>query len=858
MSDDMTTREGRRKQKELERKKRKEKNKQNKGLLKKIVIIFVAVCAIAIVAGGITVFAMIKDAPSLDPDQLKIAQTSHIYDQSGELVSRLETHENRINVSISEVPQLVEDAFLATEDIRFREHFGIDIRRMFGALRANITSGYFAEGASTITQQVIKNFYLTPDKTIKRKIQEQYLAIKLERMYSKDQILEMYLNQTFFSERSYGVVMAAETYFNKTLDELTIEDAALLAGLPQRPNGYNPIKNPEAAEKRRNIVISLMEKYEKITPEQAEAARAVPVESQLNVVERESYPYESFLDQVIEELETIDGITSQEIYYGGLKVYTTLDPEAQTHVEEVLQTNNYINYPDDDFQAGITLLDTETGEIKAIGGSRQNNNVARALNYATGIKRQPGSTSKPILAYGPVIEDNKWSTHHQIKDEPHTYSNGTPLRNWNNQYQGNVSMREALRMSWNIPAVKAIQEVGTERAEQFASKLGIPFDEPVTEAYAIGGFRTGVSSLDLAGAYAAFGNEGVYHKPHTVRKVVFPDGREINNQPESVIAMSDYTAYMISDMLKTVVNNGTGTQARISGLPVAGKTGSTNFTDKEKQDFRIPNGAVRDVWFAGYTTKYTAAVWTGYSKLGENHFITGNNRNIAQLIFKHVMEDVSSNVTTPDFKQPDSVVRVGIERGTGLLPSAHTPSSQIMYELFVRGTEPQRVSQVYNKPTTPQDLVAGYNEDTDQIMLSWGYPPTELSGTSFKIVQTIDGGESTVLTVSSEMQHIIFSPTAGSTYQFSVIAVHNDMESNPATVQVSVPGIQEEEIPDPVEELPPPEEDEDQQRDEDERRDEERNRENERDRGRDRENDNENRDEGDSSIIEDVVDLTTN
>ncbi|WP_216829205.1 transglycosylase domain-containing protein [Alkalihalobacterium elongatum] len=801
MSDNINTRTGRRRAKERS----KAKPKDKKGLLKKLLIAMIVFFTVLAIAGGITVFSMIASAPPLDEERLMLAQSTEILDQSDESVTLLAATENRIYVNINDIPELVEDAFIAVEDVRFREHFGVDIRRMFGAVAANITGGFGAEGASTITQQVVKNLFLSPDKNITRKVQEQYLAIRLEQQYSKNQILEMYLNAIYFGGGAYGVQQAAITYFSKdNLEDLTIEDAALLAGLPQRPNHFNPLNNPEAAEKRRNTVIALMERHGKITSEQAEKARAVPVVDQLNPAKREESAYQAFIDQVLNEVETIEGITTSDIFTAGLKIYTTLDPDAQTHVEKVLQTDEFINtYPDnEDFQAGVTLLDTATGQIKAIGNGRKPSEVQRGFSYAT-AKKQPGSTIKPVLDYGPVIEHLKWSTGRIIVDEPHNYSDGTPIRNHNRNFAGPVTMRKALADSLNIPAIKALQEVGLENARDFAATLGIPFeDNQIYEPYGIGGFTTGISTFDLAGSYAAFGNEGVYIEPHTVRKIEFPDGKVINMSPEPVIAMSDYTAFMISDMLKSVVTNGTGTHANIPNLPLAGKTGTTNFDQKDKERLKIPDGGVPDVWFAGYTTRYTAAVWTGYDRKAEGNYLINNDRRLAQQIFKAIMEEVSKNIETPDFNQPDSVVKVGVERRTGLLPSPFTPQSEIIYEYFVKGTEPTRMSEAFQSIPKPTDLKAGYQQDSDQIILTWGYPNNQRDAVKFNIMQSVDGGGFELIMTTKEMQHFITSPTPGSTYRFQVIAVADEdpsIKSDPAQTEVRIPEV---EIEEPIEEEP--------------------------------------------------------
>ena len=792
MSEDTRTRQGRRKQKQQTSKKAGAK----RAIFKKIMILFFIAFAAASVIGGFTVYSIIKDAPPIDPDQLTLALNPEILDENDEVFTRLNASENRRKVTIDEIPRLVEDAFIAVEDVRFRDHFGIDLRRIGGAVRANVTGGFGAEGASTITQQVIKNLFLTNEKRMTRKIQEQYLAIKLEQSYSKDQILEMYLNAIYFSG-AYGVAEAADRYFSKTLDELTIEDAALLAGIPQRPNYFNPFRNPEAAENRRNIVIGLMERHGKITASEANHARSVSVEDQLNRSQTEAYPYPDFLDQVLKEVAAIEGITSSDIYTSGLKIYTTLNQEAQAYTENLFQT---YDFPDEEFQAGLTVVDTKTGAIKALVGSREKDSVMLGNNYATDEKRSPGSTIKPILDYGPAIEHFKWSTYHQIVDEPHTYSNGDPFRNFGDNYEyGPMSMRRALLLSRNVPAVKAFQEVGLEKAKAFGEGLGLPLDT-IQESYSIGGFTHGLSTDEVAGAYAAFGNGGVYNKPYTVRKVEFPDGRIIDLTPDSHIAMSDYTAFMITDMLKSAVAppQGTGRNARVEGLPMAGKTGTSN-------------GTV-DRWFAGYTTNYSIAVWTGYKDRRE---IEGANTRIVLDLFKQVMTEVSKGKETADFKQPNSVVKVGLERSTGLLPSEYTPTDEIIYEYFVQGTEPTKVSERFMKPETPTEFMGSYNEVTDQIILSWSFPEEERKKFSFELQLSLNGSEFEVISFSDEMQHIIFNPESDTSYHFKLRAISdlNDaLRSDPVELKIEVPdkGVEEEtdeeseipiEIPNPLDEL---------------------------------------------------------
>lgn len=773
----------------------KKKTKKNSGsMLKKIMIALLILGVTGALAGGITFFAMVKDAPPLDEALLKDPLSTELYDVNEKMFAEI-GKEKREKVTYDEIPKVLKDAIIATEDVRFYDHFGIDFRRIGGAVIANVKEGFGAEGASTITQQVIKNAFLSPEKSIERKVQEQWLAIKLEQKYSKEQIFEMYVNKILFSGNIYGVAKASEYFFDKPLAELELPEAALLAGMPQSPNNYNPFNHPEAAEKRRNIVLSLMAKHGFITKEQAEAAKKIPVEETLTKKpEDRSLPYQAFIDEVIDEIEArSDEIGDIDVFSAGLKIYTTLDQEAQSYTEQVLNTNDVIKYPSEKFQAAVVLLDTETGEVRAIGDGR-NRHVFRGLSLATEARRQPGSTIKPILDYGPAIEYLKWSTYEQIVDEPHTYTNGPAIKNADSGYKGQMTIRYALQWSRNIPALKTFQEVGASRAKEFGEKLGISPKElsGITEAYSIGGFDNGVTPMELAGAYSAFGNDGIFNKPHTVKKVVFPDGTEINFAPKPKVAMKDYTAYMVTDMLKTVVKSGTGSSVgrALPGLSVAGKTGTTNYTSEEKKKYNVKRGAAPDIWFAGYTTKYTAAVWTGYEE--RKNSIDKENQDIARKIFSAVMKNVSKDVKTPDFKRPKSVVEVAVEKGTNppKLASEFTPKEEVVHELFIRGTEPTEVSEQYNKIPAPANVTANYNQQYAQIMLQWQYPQEQLDRISFKVEASVNGSPFTEIATTKELAVGIEEVQPEATYQFKVTAFSNENPTNmsdPVLVQIQVP-----------------------------------------------------------------------
>lgn len=788
MAEKYQTREERRKQQANSKQKGKKKGR-GKVTIKRIFLTLVAIGIVGLLTGVGTFAYMVKDAPELDEKLLKDPISSEIYDKDKKLITEIGA-EKRDYVDYEDIPKLVEEAIIATEDVRFYQHNGIDLIRLGGAVIANITDGFGAEGASTITQQVVKNSFLTPEKTLSRKAQEAWLSFQLERKYTKQDIFEMYVNKVWMNSGGHGIATAAKVFYDKELDELTLAEAAQLAGMPQSPANYDPFNHPDRAEKRRNIVLSLMNQHGFITKEEMKEAKKVDVASTLvpeeNRKKNGDIPYDSFIGQVVKEVEK--KYPDLDPFSDGLKIYTTLDPDAQSYVDEILDGNGTIEYPNDQFQAGVTLLDTKTGEIRALGGGR-NQTVEFGFNYATDAKRQPGSTIKPILDYGPAIEHLKWGTYYALDDKPYTYSSGDPIRNWDNKHMGVMSMRTALALSRNIPALQAFQAVGETKAKQFAIDLGIPLKE-IYESYSIGGFGgedKGVSSLEMAGAYSAFGNNGSYTEPHSVTEIELRDGTKLNMKPETKIVMQDYTAFMISDMLKDVVQWGTGTRVKISGLPVAGKTGTTNYSDEDKKKYNIPNGATPDAWFVGYTTNYTAAVWTGYDNKNENYMM-GNETRISQYLFKHIIEHVSKDVKTEDFQVPDSVVKVNIEKGTipAKLASEFTPSDQIVTEYAVKGNAPTTVSEKYNRPSGPSNLQANYDSENNEIVLTWDYSNSGDEDLQFEVYASRDEGSEQLLTAIAEKE-LRLKAEFGGVYSFKVFTVRDGQRSDPASTTIEIP-----------------------------------------------------------------------
>ncbi|HET7616828.1 MAG TPA: penicillin-binding transpeptidase domain-containing protein, partial [Bacillales bacterium] len=484
------------------------------------------------------------------------------------------------------------------------------------------------------------------------------------------------------------------------------------AGLPNAPSAYDPFNHPKKAAERRGQVLDAMVATGDITEKEAKKADTIPVKKLLTKEKEDSEPpyYGAFLQEVYKELVKERKIVSDKQFsQGGLKIYTTVDPKAQQTAYQ-LQHSDEIPYPDKNFDLGAALIDTNSGAIRAIGGGRHYTSFQSGTNRAL-TPNQPGSNIKPVLDYGPAVEFLKWPTSHQIVDEKYKYpGSDTVVGEWDGDYWGSMSIRKALAWSRNVPAVKTLvattKEVGKKKVSEFVNSLGVPLNEDYYYSAALG--ATDVSPLQMAGAYATFGDNGVHHKPYAVRKVVFPNGKTVEINDDPTVAMHDYTAYMITDMLKSVVDTGTGQLANISGLPVAGKTGSTQIPDKIKEKYGITEDGYLDEWFTGYTPEYTLSVWTGYPTLEDKdgnvqfiHFGDGiDPTDLAKVYFKKLMTEVSSDDVS-DWKMPDSVVKASVEEDTGMLASENTPEDDIITGLFVKGTQPTEVSDKYKKLESP-------------------------------------------------------------------------------------------------------------------------------------------------------------
>ncbi|HAQ0321465.1 TPA: PBP1A family penicillin-binding protein [Enterococcus faecium] len=662
-----------------------------KGLFIKILLGILSFFCILFLAGVGLFWYYAKDAPELTDKKLDATVSSKLYTQDGELFEDLGA-EKREKISANELPKTLEDAIVSVEDRRFYKHIGVDPIRIIGSALSNFTSGGL-QGGSTLTQQLIKlSFFSTSaeDQTLKRKAQEAWMAVRLEQKKSKQEILTYYVNKVYMSNGLYGMETASEMYFGKKLSELSLPQTALLAGMPQAPSAYDPYVYPDQAKKRRDTVLYTMLQNEKISQTEYDQAVNVPVTDGLQELTQSDDNTKIVDNYVKEVINEVQEKTDKNVYTDGLEIYTNLDLDAQKKLYDIVNTDQYVSYPDDEMQVASTLIDTNTGKVKAqIGGRHIAEDVTLGNNLAVNTSRDFGSTMKPVTDYGPAFEYLKYSTGKTITDAPYNYEGtSTPVGNWDNQYMGTITLRQALYLSRNVPAVKLFNEVGSDKVASFLKNLGIEYST-IHQSNAISsnteeqdGTKYGASSLKMAAAYAAFANGGTYYKPQYVNKIVFQDGTEETYEPDGKTAMSPETAYMITDILKDTITEGTGPNAQIAGLYQAGKTGTSNYTDDEYAKLGISSGVYPDILFAGYTPNYSISVWTGYNK--KMTPVTSESSHVASDVYRELMQYVSANVTNTDWEMPSGLIRVGGElyykdqytvKSNTVAPSTTIPSS---------------------------------------------------------------------------------------------------------------------------------------------------------------------------------------
>ncbi|HGP8295774.1 TPA: penicillin-binding protein PBP1A [Streptococcus pneumoniae] len=694
-------------------------------LIKYLSISFLSLVIAAIVLGGGVFFYYVSKAPSLSESKLVATTSSKIYDNKNQLIADLGS-ERRVNAQANDIPTDLVKAIVSIEDHRFFDHRGIDTIRILGAFLRNLQSNSL-QGGSTLTQQLIKLTYFstsTSDQTISRKAQEAWLAIQLEQKATKQEILTYYINKVYMSNGNYGMQTAAQNYYGKDLNNLSLPQLALLTGMPQAPNQYDPYSHPEAAQDRRNLVLSEMKNQGYISAEQYEKAVNTPITDGLQSLKSASN-YPAYMDNYLKEvINQVEEETGYNLLTTGMDVYTNVDQEAQKHLWDIYNTDEYVAYPDDELQVASTIVDVSNGKVIAqLGARHQSSNVSFGINQAVETNRDWGSTMKPITDYAPALEYGVYdSTAAIVHDEPYNYpGTNTPVYNWDRGYFGNITLQYALQQSRNVPAVETLNKVGLNRAKTFLNGLGIDYPS-IHYSNAISSNTTesdkkyGASSEKMAAAYAAFANGGTYYKPMYIHKVVFSDGSEKEFSNVGTRAMKETTAYMMTDMMKTVLTYGTGRNAYLAWLPQAGKTGTSNYTDEEIENhIKTSQFVAPDELFAGYTRKYSMAVWTGYSNRLTP--LVGNGLTVAAKVYRSMMTYLSEGSNPEDWNIPEGLYRNGefvFKNGARSTWNSPAPQQPPSTESSSSSSDSSTSQSSSTTPSTNNSTTTNPNNNTQQ------------------------------------------------------------------------------------------------------------------------------------------------
>lgn len=694
-------------------------------IAKYVSICFLTLFITAVMLGGGIFLYYVSKAPALSESKLVATTSSKIFDSKNELIADLGS-ERRVNAQANEIPTDLVKAIVSIEDHRFFDHRGVDTIRIIGAFLRNLQNNSL-QGGSTLTQQLIKLTYFstsTSDQTISRKAQEAWLAVQLEQKTTKQEILTYYVNKVYMSNGNYGMQTAAQNYYGKDLRELSLPQLALLAGMPQAPNQYDPYSHPEAALDRRNLVLSEMKGQGYISAEQYEKAINTPITDGLQSLKSvNSYPVymDNYLKEVIDQVEQETGYN---LLTTGMDVYTNVDQEAQKRLWDIYNSDQYVSYPDDDLQVASTVVDVSNGKVIAqLGARHQASNVSFGTNQAVETNRDWGSSMKPITDYAPALEYGVYDyTATMVNDIPYNYpGTSTPVYNWDRAYFGNISLQYALQQSRNVPAVETLNKVGLDRAKTFLNGLGIDYPS-IHYSNAISSNTTesskqyGASSEKMAAAYAAFANGGIYHKPMYINKVVFSDGSEKEFSDAGTRAMKETTAYMMTEMMKTVLTYGTGRGAYLPWLPQAGKTGTSNYTDDEIEKYIKNTGYVApDEMFVGYTRKYSMAVWTGYSNRLTP--IIGDGFLVAAKVYRSMISYLSEDDHPGDWTMPEGVYRSGefvFKNGARSTWSSPAPQQPPSTESSSSSSDSSTSQSSLTTPSTNNSTTTNPNNNTQQ------------------------------------------------------------------------------------------------------------------------------------------------
>ena len=718
------------------------------------------------------VFFDVPDWQKLDISKLSaLAQTSSMYDMNGELMSELRGSENRIIVSLDEIPLHTRQAFIAAEDLRFYDHRGIDVYRILGALRSNLKSGSLAEGASTITQQLAKLTHLSAEKTIRRKLEEINLAFQIEKVYNKDEILAMYLNTVYFGRGAYGIQAAAQAYFGVDAEDMTLNQSASLAAIIKAPSIYAPHISPSNNRSRRQYILSVMAENGFISQEEKQAALDESIWVLAQEAEKQLYSW--YIDEALRESAELLGLSADEVIQGGFRIYTAYDARLQTIADEVYADSSFFPAAASDgtpIQSAMAVVDTNNGAVLAMIGGRDYT-VRRGLNRATQMRRQPGSALKPLAVYGPALELG-YTTASVLLDEKTSFGGYTP-RNAGDRYYGLVTMRTAIRNSLNTTAVRLLEEIGLDASIQYLNKMGIPTrNSDRNLSLALGSMTYGVTPVELAAAYVPYANGGIYHQPYCVERIETVDGSNVYERKDSgKQVLSAQNAFLMTSLLQSVVSSGTGTRMLAANTPIAGKTGTVSMT-----------GGNRDIWMTAYTPEISVAVWMGYDQTDAKHKISNgitggrNTASLAAAFFKKAYADREK----PDFSQPDGLVWLTLDkraltsRGSIMLASDKTPKEYRLSEVFAASNRPYAVSDIWQAPDAPSSFYVAHNAS--------GYPELHFKASSdarYRI-QRDSVGESVILTemIASSGQALSFldsTAQAGILYTYRIIPIHEEL-----------------------------------------------------------------------------------
>lgn len=702
--------------------KKSSKGRQKRSLMRKVIFFALILGFASLVVGAGVAFSMVyavaQKAPEFNPDELQPSLTSNIYDGEGEELTSVHGEENRLEISLQELPDHVLDAFIAVEDRRFYDHSGVDLYALGRALWVNLQHWNLREqGGSTITQQLARNAFLTSEQTLSRKIQEAYLALQMERYYAKEEILEKYLNHIYFGGGAYGVEAAALTYFEKSASDLSVAEAALLAGIIRSPTHYSPFESQDYAYGRQQLVLSLMRDSDFIGEETWEEAR----EEEAEIVEKpdvERYPYPYYIDYVIHR-ELVDILAEEglygskeaayeAIYNDGLQVYTVLQPEIQGAVEEVLENDElypenwrveseylerlkedsgYKDYPEKYLsedgvpqpQSAAVVADPTTGALKALVGGRDYGDDNRSLRYLS--PRQPGSAIKPLFAYVPAMEEADAGPATVIDDSPLARGDWAP-ENFDRRFRGLTTVREALVDSVNVPAVKIFDDINPERGVTYGERMGLSnlHPEDATLASVLGGMTHGTSAMEMVQAFSVLANEGVKVEHYAIERIEDRQGQIIyENQRELEEVLSPETSYLINDILVDVTRYGTAENLE-AGQTVAAKTGTTSDN--------------RDAWLVTYSPDFTISFWMGHDVQRLGRIEGGSSTTIP--FMNALLPAVEERTPASEFERPEGISGpIEICSKSGLNPGDDCPEDAITIEIFPQDAVPTETCDLH-------------------------------------------------------------------------------------------------------------------------------------------------------------------